>query len=67
MSIALLLVETEEGETGGGTDCIRPSRNGGKDIVEQLLAGVGKTDKEEGNAEEEPKEGMDPDCGLKTE
>ena len=62
-------VETEEGETSGGCHGVRPGRNIGEDIVcgEQTFADVGKSDEEEGDAEEEPGEGKDPDGRLEAE
>ena len=62
-------VETEEGETGRRSYRICTSGNGGEDIVRrgQALANGGKSNKEEGDSEEEPGEGKDPDRGLETE
>lgn len=55
-------VESEEGESTSRSYRVRSGRDVGKDIVgrKQPLADKGKSDKEEGNAEEEPREGKDP-------
>ena len=62
-------VETEEGETTRRSHRIRPSRNGGENIMcrEQALGNVGKSNKKEGDTKEEPRDGEHPDCRLETE
>ena len=62
-------VKTEERETGCRSNGVRPGRDGGDDIVrgEQALADKGKSNEEEGDAEEEPGKREHPDRRFEAE
>jgi len=62
-------VETEEGETTRRSYRIRPSCNGGNDVMcrEQALGDVWEPNEEESDTKEEPRDGEHPNRRLETE
>ena len=60
-------VETEEGETTCRSYRIRPSYNGGNDIMRRALGNVWESNEEENDTKEEPRDGEHPNRRLETE